>query len=492
MSTIRSIVNCLFLLTVCLVSACSLPSAQVEKSGVTTLDQVRSFTPLEPKRWSLRNGVKVIFLKDKELPLVKGKLFLRAGSLWADRYPIGTTSALGDGMRSGGAGELSADALDRELERLAASIASSFSSEFGGVGFSCLSSDVDRVFELFSDVVLRPRFDADRLMLWKGQALEGIRRRVEDPGTVATIAFTQLMYGDTPYGRVSRSHDITRISRADLVQLHSDFVRPDGAILVITGDVSQERAAQLAERYFGAWEPRGSRMPAAPAVNFEPKPGLYFITLPFAQASVKFGQLGVPRFTPDYVEIDVFNEVFGSGGFGSRLMKRVRTELGLSYGVSGGVAPGVVRGTNHVFLQTKAASVGPAIEESIKVLKDLQGREPGVDELNEKKAAIENSYIFNFSSVEEIAGRIARQELLEYPADYDKTYLPRVLGVRAAGVRGVAESRWDTSKFVVVVVGNETALAELERARQIKDSPIHDLELTKLGFNEAIVVPSAR
>lgn len=489
MNRIRATIFQLCCLVLCSLSACSLHSKDVGYPGAPRHDEARSFTPSEPERWSLPNGVSVIFLQDKELPLVRGKLFLRAGALWADRYPIGTTSAMGEGMRSGGAGDLSADALDRELERLAASIASSFSAEFGGVGFSCLSSDIDRVFALFADVVLRPRFDSDRLVLWKGQALEGIRRRVEDPGTVATIAFTQLMYGHTPYGRVSRSQDIANISRADVAQLHREFVKPDGAILVITGDISRDKAKQLADSYFGGWEPRGSRMPAAPAVDFEPKPGLYFITLPFAQASVKFGQLGVPRFTPDYVEIDVFNEVFGSGGFGSRLMKRVRTELGLSYGVSGGIVPGVVKGTNHVFLQTKAASVGPAIEESIKVLRDLQDRDPGVDELSEKKAAIENSYVFNFSSVDEIAGRIARQELLEYPPDYDKTYLPKVLGVKPEEVREVAERRWDPSQFVVVVVGNETAYAELDKARQIENSPIHGLALTKLRFNEALAMP---
>jgi zinc protease len=434
----------------------------------------------------LPNGLQVIFLQDNELPLVRGKLLIRGGSLWATEYPVGTTSAMGDGMRSGGAGELSADELDKELEKLAAGVSSSFSAEYGGVSFSCLASDVDRVFPIFSDVVLRPRFEEDRLALWKGQSLEGIRRRVEDPSTVAGLAFLQLVYGDSAYGRVSRSRDISSISRTDLIDLHRHLVRPDGAYLVVTGQISQAKVAELAQQYLGEWVSRGESLPPAPPVPQEPAPGIYFITLPFAQASVKFGQLGVPRFTPDYPAIDVFNELFGSGGFGSRLMKRVRTELGLSYGVYGGISPGRVRGTNYVFVQTKAASTGSAIDESIAVLEDLQHHVPADEELAEKKSAITNSYVFNFNSKDEVASRVASQELLEYPADYDKTYLAKISSVKPADVTTVAAARWDPTKLVVVVVGNEQALAALEQERSRPGSRLAAFDLRKLSFDETV------
>jgi zinc protease len=434
----------------------------------------------------------VIFLQDNELPLVRGKLLIRGGSLWASEYPVGTTSAMGDGMRSGGAGELSADELDKELEKLAAGVSSSFSAEYGGVSFSCLASDIDRVFPIFSDVVLRPRFEKDRLALWKGQSLEGIRRRVEDPSTVAGLAFLQLVYGDSAYGKVSRSRDISLISQTDLFNLHRHLVRPDGAYLVVTGQISQSKVVELAQQFLGGWTPRGEPLPPPPPVPQEPKPGIYFITLPFAQASVKFGQLGVARFTPDYPAIDVFNEVFGSGGFGSRLMKRVRTELGLSYGVYGGISPGRVRGTNYVFVQTKAASTGSAIDESIAVLEDLQRQVPTDEELDEKKLAITNSYVFNFNSKDEVASRVASQELLEYPVDYDKTYLAKINSVQPADVTSVAAARWDPTKLVVVVVGNQQALAALEQERGKPGSRLSGFDLHKLGFDETASLPPAR
>ena len=54
------------------------------------------------------------------------------------------------------------------------------------------------------------------------------------------------------------------------------------------------------------------------------------------QSSVAMVALGIKRDNPDYYAIRVFNEAFG-GGFGSRLFRQVRTNLGLAYSVGGGI-----------------------------------------------------------------------------------------------------------------------------------------------------------
>jgi zinc protease len=259
--------------------------------------------------------------------------------------------------------------------------------------------------------------------------------------------------------------------------------------LVVTGRVDRQTVERLVEENFGSWKARGDLLSPAPAVNNEPKPGIYFIQLPFSQAAVQMGHLGVPRLTPDYPAIDMFNEVFGTSGFGSRLMQRVRTDLGLTYGVYGGIAPAVVKGVNYVFLQTKADSVAPAIEESIGVLSKLQSAPPTEEEMEEKRTAIQNSFVFNFDAIDDIAVRNARLKLLEYPADYDQTYLTKVEGVTPAAVEEVAQKRWDPKKFVIVVVGNEAAYQRLEKAMADKNNPLNPFPLVKLRFESAIVVP---
>jgi zinc protease len=170
-------------------------------------------------------------------------------------------------------------------------------------------------------------------------------------------------------------------------------------------------------------------------------------------------------------------------------MKRVRTELGLSYGVYGGVSPGRVRGTNYVFVQTKAASSGAAIDESIAVLEELQTKAPSGEELQEKKSAITNSFIFNFNSKDEVASRLASHELMDYPVDYDKTYLAKINSVQPADIAAVAASRWDPTRLVIVVVGNETALEALKQEQAKPESRLRKFDLVKLSFDEAVQKP---
>ena len=333
------------------------------------------YDPVQPEMWSLPNGLSVIFAPDSELPLVRGALYFRGGSLWEEPSQVGVVSAMGAQMRSGGAGQLSADELDQELEQLAAALDSSAGREFGSVEFSCLSSDVDRVFSLLSGAVLEPRFEPQRLELWRARTLASIERRKDTPFTPARIAFGQLVFGETPYGRVLSSAQVKRISRLDLLRAHRRLVRPDGAVLAVSGDISRAHLERLVAQHFKDWQPRFAKLPAPPEVTFTPRPGIYFIEMPFEQATIVMGHQGVERLSEDHAAIKVFNEIFGGGMLSSRLVSRIRVQLGLAYLAWGGILPGVVRGENSVVMQTKAASTGKAIAEGMAVLADMQARQ---------------------------------------------------------------------------------------------------------------------
>lgn len=423
---------------------------------------VEPVKPIHPQRWTLPNGLQVLFLENDELPLVSGTLFLKFGTLWENPARPGAMSMMGDQMRAGGAGSRSPDVLDEDLEKLAASVSSSMGEELGSVSFSCLSGDFEKVFGIYADVALRPRFAPERLALAKGQALEGIRRRVDDPGTIAPLSFRQLLFGDTPYGNVLDAEDIQRIGREDLLSEYARAVRPDGAYLAITGKVDVDTLKREVEKRFADWKPRGTPRPAPPAVNFTPKPGIYFVNGPFTQATFVVGQQGIPRLTPDYPAIEVFNFIFGMGGFSARLMDRVRADLGLAYGIYGMIAAGPVKGKTFFSAQTKADSTDEAIIESLKVLAGMQQAPVPAEELRAAKNSIDNSFVFKFDTPGEALSRLVTHELLDFPPDFDEVHLDRVNAVSAAEVEEVAKTRWDPSQFVILVVGNDRANARIE------------------------------
>ena len=451
-------------------------------------DQARvDYTPETPQSFTLSNGLQVLLIENHELPLVSGTLYLRGGFLSEMGTDPNLLAAMGTQMRLGGTSKLSPDQLDLKLESLAARVESSYGSETGSVGFSCLSSDITEVFDIFSDVVLTPRFDSQRLMLWKQQQLEGIRRRRDDPNTITAVAFKQLLFEGTPFGSVSNTADINQIDRLGILRLHRKFVRPNGAILAVAGAISRAELEQLVSESFSDWSPRHDRFNPVAQVAAEPKQGVYFIEMPFKQASVLIGRRGVERLTPDAFAIELFNEIFGSGGFSTRLMSKIRVDLGLAYSTFGAIEPGYVTGRNLIYLQTKSQSTGQAFVEAVRVLSDLQQDPPTSSELELVKRSVANSFVFAVDSPAKVVARIASLKLLGYLDNYDQTYLENINRVSASDILEVANKRWSNDEFTAIVVGDAVALQSLRESLESSSDLGRWKQIKKLKFNEKVV-----
>ncbi|NMC63484.1 MAG: insulinase family protein, partial [SAR324 cluster bacterium] len=207
--------------------------------------------------------------------------------------------------------------------------------------------------------------------------------------------------------------------------------------------------------------------------------------LPFQQATVFMGEIGQPRFTPDWFDILVFNEVFGEGGrFGSRLFQSVRSEKGLAYTIQGSVDPSIGRGINSIVFQTKSESSAEAIIAAIEVLKKMQSEDVSLQELNEAKQYLLNSFVFKFDTSNDIVQRKAGQELLGFPTDYDRTFLSRIKDVNIEALTRVARERWHPDLFTIVVVGDKRAY---ESISSLLKGPLSGYNIKRVSFEEALL-----
>ena len=444
-----------------------------------------NYTPIAPVEWQMPNGLRIVYIEDKELPLIRGALFIPKGTFWEPAGNFSQLSAMGYLLRQGGTKELEPDKLDLKLEKLAASVESSYSSEYGNVSFSCLSSDFEETFSLFADVIISPRFDQSRLDLWKGQMLEGIRRRTEDPSTVASISFKELIFGNGIFGRTFISSDVKQINRADLFSLHTKFVQPDNAYLAVVGDLSSDRLRTVAAKYLSGWVNK----PAAlkdPVYSNQSKPGIYFIKQPLEQATIYIGQPGPARLPADYMAIEAFNNIFGAGDFGARLFKKIRTELGLAYSLYGAVMHSYLAGQNIIVIQTKSESASDAAIESLNILKEMQYNLVTNEELELSKKTIRNSYIFKIDTPDDAIRRYLLLKMLKYPIDYDSTYFNKIDALNLNDIKEVASKYWDINKLTIVVVGNEKAYNSFKKYLDKNPGAFYNLKLYTCSFEEVL------
>ena len=443
--------------------------------------EVPRFSIPEPTRWTLPNGLEVYYYHNEELPVMRARLYIEGGSLYDTFGVPGIAAVVGSQLREGGTRGYQPDALDDYLDRMAASIESGMGDEYGTVSMFSLSEDFDEIFPLFATVVRYPSFSEKRLSLWKNLSLEQIRRRQDNPGTVAGMVFTEQLYGrGSKFAEYSTAASVMGMSRKLLKDYHSRYYLPQRSKLAISGSLPESEVRKAIKKAFGDWSATATVGELKlPSIKKAPMPGVYLVRRQLDQATISLGHLGPPRHTDDYYSIRVFSEIFGSSGFSSTLFQEIRTKQGLAYSVYGGVWPSLVAGTFQVGLQTRKQEAISAVDSVMKLSKIVREEEPDLLDFSEAQSSVERSFVFKFAKPESIVDRAVMLDTLKYPEDFDARYLERISAVQSADVMAAANKWIKLDKMVVVIVGD---VEPAKIAERFPSMPVYSVEFdTKPG-----------
>lgn len=441
--------------------------------------QAVEFSPPEPDRVVLENGMVVYLLEDHELPLVSVTVTMRTGS-WLDPIDkIGLASMTGAVMRTGGGGGLSAEQVDAELEQFAGDVSIGIGRQSGSASLDVLSKDVPRGLEILAGLLRRPAFDPARVELAKLQAIEGIRRRQDHPGSIVGREFAKVLYGpDHPSARESSLDSITRMTRDDLVTFHRDTIHPNGMILGVTGDFKKDEMLAALRKVFGDWK-KGTvpELRIADVPEAEPsRPVVRFVSKETSQTHLRLGHLSIKEDDPDYVALAIANDILGGSSFRSRLFNDVRTKRGLAYSVGSRLNTGTHdQGVWLMRAETKLTSTQEVIERFVANIERMRA-EPVTDtELAEAKEAYVNSFVFSFASPSAIVSRLVELEYDGLPKDFLQQLRAKVVSLTKEEVQAAAKRHLRPDRLKIVAVGSgealPKALATFGEVKEITLSP---------------------
>lgn len=415
-----------------------------------------AFTPPEPTRIQLANGMVIFLQPDHELPLISATARIRGGSISEPANKTGLTDLYGDVWRTGGTKAKTGDQMDDFLEARAAKIETDNQSDSTTISLNCLKGDFDAVFDLYLDLLHDPEFREDKLVLAKQQAYTAIARRNDDVGGIVHRESLILAFGkDNPYARVPEYATVAAVTRQDLLNWHQQYVYPNNIIFGITGDFDPQAMETRLRAAFESW----AKGPQAntPEVKFTaPKPGYYFVRkTDVNQSTISMLDLGIERSNPDYYAVSVMDEIFG-GGFASRLFNNLRSAKGLAYAVGGGVGFGWNHpGLTNIEMQTKSGSTVEGIQGLDTEIDGLLTNPATPEELKRAKDSILNSFIFQFDSPEKVLHEKMAYEFYHYPLDFLEKYRSGVEKVTAEDVARVAHKYVHKNQLAVLVVGND-------------------------------------
>jgi predicted Zn-dependent peptidase len=423
------------------------------------------FTPPDADRVVLKNGMVVYLLEDHELPLVSMTATIRTGSWLDPAEKIGLASLTGSTMRTGGGGGLSAERVDEDLEQFAGSVGISIGRQSGSASLDVLSKDLKRGLQIFAGLIRTPAFEPARVELAKLQAIEGIRRRQDNPGSIAGREFGKLLYGaEHPSARESSIESITRITRDDLVAFHRKTIHPNGMMLGVTGDFDKSAILALLRDVFGDWGKGDVPVLAIADVPQSPtaKPVVRFVNKDTSQTHLRIGHLSIKEQDPDYVALAIANDILGGSSFRSRLFNDVRTKRGLAYSVGSRLNSGVHdQGVWMMRAETKLPSTQEVVARFVANMERMRTELVTDSELAEAKEAYVNSFVFSFASSSAIVGRLMELEYDGLPKDFLQQLRARVVALTKEEILAAAKKHFNPERLTIVAVGSGEALPKL-------------------------------
>jgi zinc protease len=451
--------------------------------------KLHEFKPQQPKRIVLKNGIVVFLQEDHELPFIYGRVESPIGDRDEDLSKAGLVDLYSQTWRTSGTAKLDGDAMDDLLEAKAANIETSSSDDCTMINWNSLKSDADQVFALAMDLFFHPKFSAEKLRLAQQQEATGIVRRNDSAGEIAGRESEKLVYGaNSPYTHQPELATIGAVTVEDLNAWH-DRVIASNFIVMISGDFDSAAMEAKVRAAFGSLPPV-KPVPARHDVFAGPKPGVFFVNKEDVnQSTVEIVALGTDRHNPDVPTLAVMNEILG-GGFASRLFQKVRTELGLAYGVGGGYGYNYDHpGEFSVYVGTKSATTVEATQAALTEIEGATTKPFTQEELDRAKDNILNSFLFQYDTKYKVLNEQVRLAFYGYPANYLESYKAGIEKVTVADLNAAAKKYIHPDKLAVLVVGNGPEIKP--GLDELKLGPVQAIDITIPQPNQPSATPGA-
>ncbi len=422
-----------------------------------------SFPPLvfdlpHVEKLELPNGIRLYLKEDRELPLVEVTALVGVGAIGDPLEKTGLTGLFAETLRTGGAGDLSPEALDETLEMLAAELSVAGDTYATSLELSLRSEDLETGLGVLSDLLLRPRFSPERLDLARRRAKEAVRRQNDDPGEIAGRTLRRAVYGDHPLGRTPTEETLNAVGRDDLLERHRRHFHPENLRLAVSGDFDRALLLSVLEKLFGDWEQGKGVSQEIPALTAEFRPSVLVASKEIPQTTILMGHLGIDKESPDLYATRVMNFILGGGGFNSRLMREVRSDRGLAYSVYSYYQVG--RRLPGLFVagcETKSSSTLEAAGLMRQIMTGMRERVVDPDELALAKESLINSFVFSFTDSHAVVTQTMTLDFYGYPDGYLESYRDRLAAVEAEDVLAAARRHLRPEELAVVLVGDDKA-----------------------------------
>ncbi len=415
------------------------------------------------------NGLQVLFIEKKKLPIIQINLLFNAGSKFDPEGKKGLANLLAMCIDEG-AGKYDALQLSDEFDILGTHFNINTTEDNIYFSIQSLSEHFHRSIELLSDVINKPRFDEQDFERERRKISVRILQIKDEPDEIADLVFDHVVFGkQSPYAFpiIGYEDNIKNINLSDIKNYYKEFLHPTNSALIVVGNTSKEEIEKELNVLFNGKEKGNIRQSEAipPA---EKQTRLYFVDKKDAvQSEIRVGHIASRRNEGDYYKKTILNMILG-GQFVSRINLNLRERNGYTYGAISRFSYFKEGANFYVATSVNSENTVNAIKEILNELKEIRN---GVskEELEFAKSSLIRKFPSSFETNKQIAQNLTGMFIHNLPDDYFNSYLNKIKSVSLEDVNQCAVKSILPDEAVIVVVGDKAKLKdELEKFTGIK------------------------
>ncbi|MFN9720549.1 MAG: M16 family metallopeptidase [Planctomycetota bacterium] len=352
--------------------------------------------------FQLSNGLLVVMEPMRDLQSAAVTLMVPAGGVRDTTHRCGTAAILTE-MFSRGAGGLGARELCAAMDNLGLQRNTSVGSAHVTFSAATTADRISDAIPYLGRMVLEPHLNDDDFEPARDLVEQSLMSMEDEPRQRLGKVLRKYSYA-APWGNAAEGEleDLGNVSPDDVRRHYQQFVRPNGAILGIAGNIDVRQIESIVSRTFGNWKPA-----ALPSVTREALPQSPFhIEHDSAQTHIGLAWNSVPycddRYYLAWAAVSLL-----SGGSSSRLFTEVREKRGLCYTIS--ASHSTLRDEGRVFAY--AGTTPERAQETLDVaVAEILRLHEGItdDELQRCKARAKSSLIMQQESTTSRSSSLAR------------------------------------------------------------------------------------
>ena len=402
---------------------------------------------------TLPGGLTVIAIRRNAVPLVELRLRVPFSKAALPRATL-LSQALFTGT-----GTMSSVDIAAELQAVGGGLSAGLDPDRLLITGNALAGGLDRVLEILAAVLTDPTYPNAEVATERDRLVDHINVALTQPAHIARTALLKRMYGKHPYAiQTPEPEQVRAVRPAHLRGLHADRVRPDGAVLVLVGDINPEKAIDAAEKALGSWTGPGREEVVPDTPPLEPGP-LLLVDRPGAvQSSLRMALPALPRTDPQYAALQLANMVFG-GYFSSRWVENMREDKGYTYGPHTGIEHYLAGSALLVQAEVATEVTGPSLLETLYELGRIASLPPGEDELEQARRYALGTLRLGMSTQAGLAGLASMYASFGLRLEHLREHSAALATATLDEVAAVAARFLAPSQAVTVVLGDAERVA---------------------------------